>query len=43
MAKSGARMPPSATGLLTKSPAEIMRVLVALRDRGEAVDRKSVV
>jgi len=35
--KSGARVPPSATGLLTKSPAEIMRVLVALRDRGEAI------
>ena len=33
--KSGARVPPSDTGLLTKSPAEIMRVLVALlRARG---------
>ena len=35
--KSGVRVPPSDTGLLTKSPAEIMRVLVALRDRGEAL------
>ena len=35
--KSGVRVPPSDTGLLTKSPAEIMRVLVALRDRDEAV------
>ena len=35
--KSGIRVPPSDTGLLTKSPAEIMRVLVALRDRGEAL------
>ena len=30
-------MPPSATGLLSKSPYEIMRVLVALRDRGEPI------
>ncbi len=37
MAQSGTRLPPSATGLLSKSPYEIMRVLVALRDRGEAV------
>jgi flagellar brake protein len=35
--KSGVRVPPSDTGLLTKSPAEIMRVLVALRDRREAI------
>jgi c-di-GMP-binding flagellar brake protein YcgR len=32
---------PSATGLLTKSPAEIMRVLVALRDRREPISARA--
>jgi len=31
------RVPPGAAGLLSKSPYEIMRVLVALRDRGEPI------
>ena len=42
MARSGVRVPPSATGLLTKSPYEIMRVLVALRDRGGAISAHTV-